>query len=119
MLIENAMDNKPKPLQHGRQGLRTFSALVCLLLMTTSLFAQEKTVTGTVTDSTNEPLIGASVVIQGTSNGTITDIDGKYSITASPDNVLEFSYVNGEARCESRQPACDKYTAERGLTNAG
>ena len=38
-------------------------------------------------------LIGASVVIQGTSNGTITDIDGKYSITASPDNVLEFSYV--------------------------
>lgn len=87
------MDNKPKPLQHGRQGLRTFSALVCLLLMTTSLFAQEKTVTGTVTDSTNEPLIGASVVIQGTSNGTITDIDGKYSITASPDNVLEFSYV--------------------------
>lgn len=93
MLIGNAMDNKPKPLQHGRQGLRTFSALVCLLLMTTSLFAQEKTVTGTVTDSTNEPLIGASVVIQGTSNGTITDIDGKYSITASPDNVLEFSYV--------------------------
>lgn len=93
MLIENAMDNKPKPLQHGRQGLRTFSALVSLLLMTTSLFAQEKTVTGTVTDSTNEPLIGASVVIQGTSNGTITDIDGKYSITASPDNVLEFSYV--------------------------
>ena len=93
MLIENAMDNKPKPLQHGRQGLRTFSALVCLLLMTTSLFAQEKTVTGTVTDSTNEPQIGASVVIQGTSNGTITDIDGKYSITASPDNVLEFSYV--------------------------
>ena len=93
MLIENAMDNKPKPLQLGRQGVRTFSALVCLLLMTTSLFAQEKTVTGTVTDSTNEPLIGASVVIQGTSNGTITDIDGKYSITASPDNVLEFSYV--------------------------
>ena len=88
--------------------------------MTTSLFAQEKTVTGTVTDSTNEPLIGASVVIQGLSNGTITDIDGKYSITASPDNVLEFSYVGMvKARCESRQPACDKCTAERGLTNAG
>lgn len=93
MLIENAMDNKPKPLQHCRHGRRAFYALVCLLLMATSLFAQEKTVTGTVTDSTNEPLIGASVVIQGTSNGTITDIDGKYSITASPENVLEFSYV--------------------------
>lgn len=93
MLIENAMDNKPKPLQHCRHGRRAFYALVCLLLMATSLFAQEKTVTGTVTDSTNEPLIGASVVIQGTSNGTITDIDGKYSITTSPENVLEFSYV--------------------------
>lgn len=93
MLIENAMNNKPKPLQHCREGLRTFCALVCLLLMTNSLFAQEKTVTGTVTDSANEPLIGASVVIQGTANGTITDIDGKYSIIASPENVLEFSYV--------------------------
>lgn len=93
MLIENAMNNKPKPLQCCREGLRTFCALVCLLLMTNSLFAQEKTVTGTVTDSANEPLIGASVVIQGTVNGTITDIDGKYSIIASPENVLEFSYV--------------------------
>lgn len=93
MLIENAMNNKPKPLQHCREGLRTFCALVCLLLMTNPLFAQEKTVTGTVTDSANEPLIGASVVIQGTANGTITDIDGKYSIIASPENVLEFSYV--------------------------
>lgn len=93
MLIENAMNNKPKPLQCCREGLRTFCALVCLLLMTNSLFAQEKTVTGTVTDSANEPLIGASVVIQGTANGTITDIDGKYSIIASPENVLEFSYV--------------------------
>ncbi len=93
MLIDNAMNNKPKPLRHCRQKLRTLCTLVCLLLMVTSLSAQEKTVTGTVTDSANEPLIGASVLIQGTSNGTITDIDGKYSITASPQDVLEFSYV--------------------------
>lgn len=93
MLIDNAMNNKPKPLRHCRQKLRTLCALACLLLMVTSLSAQEKTVTGIVTDSANEPLIGASVLIQGTSNGTITDIDGKYSITASPQEVLEFSYV--------------------------
>lgn len=93
MLIDNAMNNKPKPLRHCRQKLRTLCALACLLLMVTSLSAQEKTVTGIVTDSANEPLIGASVLIQGTSNGTITDIDGKYSITASPQDVLEFSYV--------------------------
>lgn len=94
MLIENAMDNKPKPLQHGRQGLRTFSALVCLLLMTTSLFAQEKTVTGTVTDSTNEPLIGAcrsdSRYFQW------YDYRHRWEVQyylPHPTNVLEFSYV--------------------------
>lgn len=93
MLIDNAMNNKPKPLRHCRQKLRTLCTLACLLLMVTSLSAQETTVTGTVTDSANEPLIGASVLIQGTSNGTITDIDGKYSIPASPQDVLEFSDV--------------------------
>ena len=54
--------------------------LVCLLLASASAFAQTKTVTGTVTDAANEPLIGASVLVQGTSTGTITDMDGKYYI---------------------------------------
>ena len=67
--------------------------LACLLLISGTAFAQTKTVTGTVTDSQKEPLIGASVLIQGTTNGAITDIDGNYSISASPDDVLVFSYV--------------------------
>ncbi len=49
--------------------------------------------TGTVTDAANEPLIGASVLVQGTSTGTITDMDGKYSISVTPEDVLVFSYV--------------------------
>ena len=48
---------------------------------------------GTVTDAANEPLIGASVLVQGTSTGTITDMDGKYSISVTPEDVLAFSYV--------------------------
>ena len=67
--------------------------LVCLLLASASAFAQTKTVTGTVTDAANEPLIGASVLVQGTSTGTITDMDGKYSISVTPEDVLAFSYV--------------------------
>lgn len=67
--------------------------LACLLLISGTAFAQTKTVTGTVTDSQKEPLIGASVLIQGTTNGAITDIDGNYSISATPDDVLVFSYV--------------------------
>ena len=58
--------------------------LTCLLLGSISAFAQTKTVTGTVTDAANEPLIGASVLVQGTSTGTITDMDGKYSISVTP-----------------------------------
>ncbi len=57
-------------------------------------FAQEKKVTGKVTDaSSGEPLPGVNIVIEGTQKGTVTDFDGNYSITASPDDVLVFSYV--------------------------
>ena len=55
-----------------------------------------KTVTGVVTDSFNEPLIGASIVVQGTTNGVITDLDGKYSIKVTPGATLQFSYVGME-----------------------
>lgn len=73
--------------------LKSLFLMVCLTLVTMPAFSQTKTVTGTVTDATGEALIGASVLVQGTSNGVITDIDGKYSIQASPSNILEFSYV--------------------------
>ena len=72
---------------------RSIMTLFCLLLTSTSVFAQTKTVTGTVTDAANEPLIGASVLVQGTSTGTITDMDGKYSISVTLEDVLVFSYV--------------------------
>ena len=69
---------------------------MCLVLSGTTVFAQEKTVTGVVTDSFNEPLIGASIVVQGTTNGVITDLDGKYSIKVTPGATLQFSYVGME-----------------------
>ena len=83
-------------LQHlQKKAIRSKSimTLVYLLLASASAFAQTKTVTGTVTDAANEPLIGASVLVQGTSTGTITDMDGKYSISVTPEDVLAFSYV--------------------------
>lgn len=73
--------------------LKNLFLIACLLFTATSGFSQNKTVTGTVTDATGEPLIGASVLQQGTSNGVITDIDGKYSIQVPPEATLEFSYV--------------------------
>ncbi len=55
--------------------------------------AQKITVTGTVTDATGEPLIGASVLVKGTMSGTATDIDGNYRIQADSNGTLTFSYV--------------------------
>ena len=58
---------------------------------------QAVTVKGTVKDAENNPVIGATVVIKGTTQGTTTDIDGNYSISVAPGQVLEFSYVGMQA----------------------
>ncbi len=55
--------------------------------------APKSKITGVVLDVNNEPLIGVSVAVKGTTNGTVTDIDGKYTIDASEKNVLVFSYM--------------------------
>lgn len=71
-------------------------ALTTVMLGAFSLasWAQEAvTVKGTVIDSEDNPVVGATVVIKGTTEGTITDIDGNYSISVTPGQVLEFSYV--------------------------
>ena len=71
-----------------------FSGLLTLFLalVVQISFAQEKTITGTVTDETG-PLPGVSVLIKGTSSGTETDFDGKYSIQAKEGDILVFSFV--------------------------
>jgi len=72
--------------------LQSFFLLICLAL---SAFAQERTITGTVTSNDDgSPLIGVSVKVVGTQNGTVTDETGKYSISVtSTASALNFSYV--------------------------
>lgn len=57
-------------------------------------FAQEKTITGVVTDAAGMPIPGVNVVKEGTAQGVQTDFDGKYSITASVGQKLVFSYIS-------------------------
>ncbi|OFY41515.1 MAG: hypothetical protein A2X18_06700 [Bacteroidetes bacterium GWF2_40_14] len=65
-----------------------------LLVAGNVLSAQTLQVTGTVTDATDgSPVIGASVRIQGTTSGTVTNLDGKYSIAATRGAILEFSFI--------------------------
>jgi TonB-linked SusC/RagA family outer membrane protein len=62
------------------------------LMLSQSIYAQSKIVTGTVTDATTgEPLPGVNVIIKSTTTGTSTDLNGSYSITAAPGQVLVFT----------------------------
>lgn len=56
-------------------------------------FAQEKTITGTVSDSNGLPLPGVNIIVKGTSTGTQTDFDGNYSLDAATAEVLSFSFI--------------------------
>lgn len=70
-----------------------YLVLVFFVLCVASSLAQEKTISGQVVDKNNLPLPGATVLIKNTNNGTSTDFDGNYSIKASKDVILVFSYV--------------------------
>ncbi|TVZ26880.1 TonB-linked SusC/RagA family outer membrane protein [Gillisia sp. Hel_I_86] len=64
-----------------------------LVFMVQLTFAQDKTVTGTVTDDTGLPLPGVNIIVKGTNSGTQTDFDGNYSISAQAQNTLVFSFI--------------------------
>lgn len=62
--------------------------------VTNDLVSQSKTVTGVVLDAANIPVIGANVIVKGTTNGTVTDMDGRFSLQNVPENaVLQVSYI--------------------------
>jgi TonB-linked SusC/RagA family outer membrane protein len=74
--------------------LYRFSGIsVLLLLSCMKLLAQHGTITGKITDASGSALPGVSVVIKSTTIGTVTDSDGVFTISASPDNVLVFSFI--------------------------
>lgn len=76
------------------KGLRSVMTFLGVMLAVV-LYGQNITVKGVVTDNVfKEPVIGATIVIQGTSDGTVTDLDGNFTLTNVPSNgKLEFSYV--------------------------
>lgn len=67
--------------------------LLIILLSPFSAFAQSIQLKGTVTDTTGEPIIGASVIEKGTTNGLITDFDGNFTLTVPPQATVVVSYV--------------------------
>ena len=72
-----------------------FSGILTLLLafVVHLTYAQDKTISGTVSDESGMPLPGVNIIVKGTTNGTQTDFDGNYSITAANGSTLTFTYV--------------------------
>ena len=75
-----------------------FGLVAVLLLISGQIFAQNLSVHGKVLDENGEGLIGAGVVIQGTTQGTITDVDGSYQLSVPQGATLEFSCVGYKAQ---------------------
>lgn len=86
--------------------------LVCCMLFLCNLgiVAQDTSYKGKVIDATtNEPLIGVSILEKGTSNGVITDIEGNFNIQTSPEAILVFSYI-GYTTVEKKASECNGIT---------
>ena len=81
--------------------LKKFFLSLAAALLSTTMYAQTQ-VTGTVVDGEGEPVIGATVMEKGTSNGTITDFDGNFAIKVQAGATLTFSYIGFE---KQEQPA--------------
>ncbi|UMY66969.1 MULTISPECIES: SusC/RagA family TonB-linked outer membrane protein [unclassified Flavobacterium] len=82
-----------------KSRLTNYVALLLLLFVQVAI-AQQRTVTGTVTDGNGLPMPGVSVLIQGTQTGTQTDLDGKYSISAAPTDTLVFSFIGMQTQTQ-------------------
>ena len=95
---------------------KLFYPLFVLLLSGFTLLAQERTVTGTVLDETNQPLPGASILVENTSRGVSTDFDGNFEINVSDGEVLVVSYVGYES-ARVRITAESNYTVILQLDN--
>lgn len=77
----------------NKTKIQTLLYLLIVTLISTASFAQKITIKGTVTDG-KETVVGASIYEKGTTNGTTSDIDGKYEIQAEANGILIFSFLN-------------------------
>ena len=98
--------------------MRKYLTMVVLLFMSISMFAQQHSVKGTVVDQNGQPIIGMTVMEQGTQNGTTTDIDGNYQITVSKGTAtLEFTALGYQTVVEAvnNRAVVDVVSAEEAM----
>ncbi|MBL3658171.1 SusC/RagA family TonB-linked outer membrane protein [Fulvivirga sediminis] len=77
---------------------RIVPGLIMLLIFITTFSYSQTQIKGRITDDAGSPLPGASVLVKGTSKGTVTDINGDYTLSASPSDVLIISFIGYQAK---------------------
>lgn len=91
--------------------IKSFTVILLLTVASISAFAQSRTVSGTVLDTANQPLIGVAVIVDGTTNGAITDVDGRFSLSVpANDIVLNVSSLGYETKLVNLPAAQDQIT---------
>tara|TARA_B100000963_G_scaffold174670_1_gene151955 strand:- start:5945 stop:9034 length:3090 start_codon:yes stop_codon:yes gene_type:complete len=78
---------------YNNNVLRGLTLLVAFFISTSILYAQEKTISGVISDEEAVPLPGVNVIVKGTTKGVVTDFDGNFSIQANDGDVLTISFV--------------------------
>lgn len=86
------MKNK-KYLSSCMSRFRLLFFMILFPMLAIRVYAQNETVFGVINDMNGEPVIGASVLEKGTNNGTITDLDGKFSLNVRKNATLVISYI--------------------------
>ena len=74
-------------------GILLYAIMLFLLFIPSSAYAQNYQLKGYVLDTANEPLIGANVIVAGTTNGVISGLDGGFTLSVSPNDRIEVSYM--------------------------
>lgn len=96
---ETKNQHAPAPARTWKPVSKRMLTMASVLAISMSALAQSKTVTGKIVDANGEPVIGASAVVKGTTNGGITDMDGKFTIKDVPENAtLSISYIGYKAQ---------------------
>ena len=80
-------------VQFFKKGTKTLATVLVMLLVSCTLAFAQNTVTGTVIDNLGEPVMGASVVQKGTTNGCTTDLDGNFTLNVPKGSTLVVSFV--------------------------
>ena len=70
-----------------------YLSLLCMLIFSIGAYSQSITISGNVTDESQIPIIGGNVIEKGTANGTVTDIDGNFTLSVSAGSTLQISYI--------------------------